>query len=59
VLDRPHDGASWGSAIPPFENREGWDDLEVHDLSHYPRPTLLQFSAAPHTLVIGSSGAHP
>jgi Transposase IS66 family len=27
VLDRPHDGASWGSAIPPFENREGWDDL--------------------------------
>jgi hypothetical protein len=32
---------------------------QVHDLSHYPPPTLLQFSAAPHTLLIGSSGAHP
>ena len=32
---------------------------EVHDLSHHPPPTLLPFSAAPHTLLIGSSGAYP
>ena len=32
---------------------------EVHDLSHYPLPTLLQLSAAPHTVLIGFSGAYP
>ncbi len=32
---------------------------EVHDVSHHPPPTLLQLSAAPHTLSIGSSRAYP
>jgi hypothetical protein len=52
-----------GDGIPSHDEQAGWLSFEqspqVHDLSHYPPPTLLQFSAAPHTLLIGSSGAHP
>jgi Putative transposase len=32
---------------------------EVHDLSHYPLPTLLQFLATSHTVLIGLSGSYP
>jgi hypothetical protein len=32
---------------------------EVHDPSHYPPPTLLQFSAASHSVLIGFSGSYP
>jgi hypothetical protein len=32
---------------------------QVHNPSHYPMPTLLQFSAASHTVLIGLSGSSP